>query len=45
LKVSDNGAEKSVQKTPEAAKQDGVIAGKPNQETFGQANSIKRLAD
>lgn len=37
LKVSDQGAEKIVQKTPEAVKDGGVIAAQPNQEVHGQA--------
>jgi len=37
LKVSDQGAEKTVQKTPEAVKDGGVIAAQPNQEVHGQA--------
>lgn len=45
FKATDQGAEKSVQKTPESAKHDGVIAGKPNQETFGQANTVKHQND
>jgi len=37
LKVTDQGAEKTVQKTPEAAKEGGVIAAQPNQEIHGKA--------
>lgn len=37
LKVSDQVAEKTVQKTPEAVKDGGVIAAQPNQEVHGQA--------
>lgn len=37
LKLTDQGAEKTVQKTPEAAKEGGVIAGLPNQEVHGKA--------
>jgi hypothetical protein len=37
LKVTDQGAEKIVQKTPEAVKDGGVIAAAPNQEVHGQA--------
>ena len=37
LKVTDQGAEKTVQKTPEAVKDGGVIAAQPNQEVHGQA--------
>ena len=37
LKVSDQGAEKTVQKTSEAIKDGGVIAAQPNQEVHGQA--------
>ena len=37
LEVSDQGAEKTVQKTPEAVKDGGVIATQPNQEVHGQA--------
>ena len=37
LKVTDQGAEKTVQKTPEAVKDGGVIAAQPNQEVHGLA--------
>jgi hypothetical protein len=37
LKVTDQGAEKTVQKTPEAIKDGGVIVAQPNQEVHGQA--------
>jgi len=37
LKVTDQGAEKTIQKTPEAVKDGGVIAAQPNQEVHGQA--------
>lgn len=37
LKVTDQNPEKSVQKTPEAAKEGGVIAAQPNQEIHGKA--------
>lgn len=37
LKVIDQGAEKTVQKTPEAVKDGGVIAAQPNQAVHGQA--------
>jgi len=37
LKVTDQGAEKCVQKTPEAAKEGGVITAQPNQEIHGKA--------
>ncbi len=37
LEVSDQGAEKIAQKTPEAVKDGGVIATQPNQEVHGQA--------
>jgi filamentous hemagglutinin len=37
LKVTDQGAEKSVQTTPETAKQDAVIGGQPHQEVHGRA--------
>jgi hypothetical protein len=37
LKVTDQGAERTVQKTPEAVKEGGVIAAQPNQEIHGKA--------
>jgi len=37
LEVSDQGAEKTIQKTPEAVKDGGVIAAQPNQEVHGRA--------
>lgn len=37
LEVSDQGAEKTIRKTPEAVKEGGVIAAQPNQEVHGQA--------
>lgn len=37
FEVNDKGAEKAVQKTPEAVKDGGVIATQPNQEVHGQA--------
>ncbi|MCC6978144.1 MAG: hypothetical protein IT343_07470 [Candidatus Melainabacteria bacterium] len=37
LKVSDHGAEKTIQITPEAVKDGGVIATQPDQEVHGQA--------
>lgn len=45
FKATDQGAESSVQKTPEATKRDGVIAGKPNQEIYGLANTVKHQHD
>lgn len=37
FEVNDKGAEKAVQKTPEAVKDGGVIAAPPNQEVHGRA--------
>lgn len=45
LKVTDQGTEKSVQKTPEAAAVSGVIGGQPNQEVHGQANAVAHAND
>lgn len=45
LKVTDKDAEKTVQKTPEAAKEGGVIAAQPNQEIHGKAFELSHKND
>ena len=45
LRVFEQGAEESVQKTPEAVKDGGVIAAQPDQEVHGQAFAISHQND